>query len=159
MTEEHQTQNEPHISVNAQYIKDLSFENPSAPSSLSPSQEKPKVELALDLHISKLEDSPNIYEVALLINVKTVVDDQPLFIVELEYAGVFSLLNFEEEDHKTVLAIHCPAMLFPFARRIVANVTQDGGYQPLMIDPVDFGALYSRKMADEANQEEKATKN
>lgn len=157
MTEQ-QNQAEPHISINAQYIKDFSFENPSAPNSLAPTDEKPKVELALDLHVSKLEDAENVYEVALMINVKTTAADKTLFIVELDYAGIFSLLNFDKEDHRAILGIHCPAMLFPFARQIIANVTQNGGYQPLMIDPVDFGSLYQKKMEEE-DEVENETKN
>jgi preprotein translocase subunit SecB len=137
----------PHISINAQYIKDLSFENPGAPGNLAADKNNPQVDLALDLHIARL-DNANVFEVALHIDAKALVQGKPLFIVELVYAGVFTLMNFEEEDQKAILAIHCPAMIFPFARKVIADITQDGGFQPLMIDPIDFGALYQRKLME-----------
>ena len=143
----------PHISVNAQYIKDLSFENPGAPGNLGVDKNNPQVDLALDLHVSRMEDS-NVFEVALHIDAKALVGGKPLFVVELVYAGIFMLTNIDEEDQKAILAIHCPAMIFPFARKVIADVTQDGGFQPLMIDPIDFGALYQRKvMAENEDQE------
>ncbi|MES2214585.1 MAG: protein-export chaperone SecB [Pseudomonadota bacterium] len=144
----------PHISINAQYIKDLSFENPGAPGSLGTDKGSPQVDLALDLHVTRLEDS-NVFEVALHIDAKALIQGKPLFIVELLYAGVFTLMNFDEEDQKAILAVHCPAMIFPFARKIIADVTQDGGFQPLMIDPIDFGALFQRKMEEENEEREK----
>lgn len=139
----------PHISVNAQYIKDLSFENPGAPASLAADRtQNPNVQLALDLHVVRLEDEGDVFEVALHIDAKTILNDKPLFIVELVYAGVFTLMNIDKEDQKAILGIHCPAMIFPFARKVIADVTQDGGFQPLMIDPIDFGALFHKKMME-----------
>lgn len=144
----------PHISVNAQYIKDLSFENPGAPASLAADRtQSPNVQLALDLHVVRLEDEGDVFEVALHIDAKTLLNDKPLFIVELVYAGVFTLTNIEKEDQKAILGIHCPAMIFPFARKVIADVTQDGGFQPLMIDPIDFGALFHKKMMESENEE------
>ncbi len=143
-------QNEaPHISVNAQYIKDLSFENPSAPNSLVHLEDKtPHIELFVDLGIASLPEK-NYYEVELNIEIKATVKDAKLFIVDLRYAGIFNLINIPIEQHETLLAVHCPAMLFPFARKIISGVTQDGGFQPLMIDPIDFMALYHKKITDE----------
>ena len=135
----------PHISVNSQYIKDLSFENPGVPWSLG-SKETPQVDLGLDMTITKLDEEGDVFEVALHIDATTAVDGKTLFIVELVYAGIFTLLNIAEEDQQVVLAVHCPAMIFPFARKIVADVSKDGGYQALMIDPIDFGTLYYNKM-------------
>ncbi len=140
----------PHISINAQYIKDLSFENPDAPKSLVSLDRNPKIDLFLDLNISRLPED-NFYEVELSIEAKAMSDHHKLFIVDLKYAGIFHLINVEEEQHQLVLAIHCPAMIFPFARKIIADVTQDGGFQPLMIDPIDFGALYHKKMKENEN--------
>jgi preprotein translocase subunit SecB len=141
----------PHIAINAQYIKDLSFENPGAPASLA-IKNQPKVELALDIHVSKLPED-NVFEVALHINAKGTSEEKPLFIAELVYAGVFTLINIPDEDKDMLLAIHCPSMLFPFARKIIADATQDGGFQPLMIDPIDFGALYHKKMTEELEED------
>lgn len=136
-----------HISVNAQYIKDLSFENPNAPASLASLERDPQIDLFLDLNISSLPEE-NFYEVELNIEAKARNGDNKLFIVDLKYAGVFNLINIPVEQHKMILAIHCPAMIFPFARKIIADVTQDGGFQPLMIDPIDFGILYNKKLQE-----------
>ncbi|WP_367363914.1 protein-export chaperone SecB [Candidatus Tisiphia endosymbiont of Nedyus quadrimaculatus] len=140
----------PHIAVNAQYIKDLSFENPDAPRSLVSLERNPQIDLFLDLNISNLPEE-NFYEVELSIEAKAMSEKHKLFIIDLKYAGVFNLINIEEDQHQIILAIHCPAMIFPFARKIIADVTQDGGFQPLMIDPIDFGALYHKKMQENDN--------
>ncbi|MCC8417432.1 MAG: protein-export chaperone SecB [Rickettsia endosymbiont of Bryobia graminum] len=142
----------PHIAINAQYIKDLSFENPNAPKSLISLENSPQIDLFLDLNIISLPDE-NFYEVELSIEAKAMHEGQKLFIVDLKYAGVFNLINIPSDQHKMILAVHCTAMIFPFARKIIADVTQDGGFQPLMIDPIDFGALYSKKMQEEAEQQ------
>lgn len=139
--------NSPHVSVNAQYIKDLSFENPNAPMSLT-MKSNPNVGLELDLSISRLPEE-NVYEVSLNIEVKTTQDETVLFVLDLKYAGIFTLLNIPEDQQKLLLAIHCPSIIFPFARKIIADVTQDGGFQPLMIDPIDFAALFHKKMMEE----------
>ncbi|WP_316355047.1 protein-export chaperone SecB [Candidatus Trichorickettsia mobilis] len=140
----------PHIAINAQYIKDLSFENPAAPGSLASLPRNPNIDLSLDLHITRLPED-NFFEVELSIEAKAHNDDHTLFIVDLKYAGIFNIINIPDEQLQAVLAIHCPAMIFPFARKIVADVTQDGGFQPLMIDPIDFGALYHKKLSETEN--------
>ncbi|PCJ29500.1 MAG: protein-export chaperone SecB [Rickettsiales bacterium] len=137
----------PHIAVNAQYIKDFSFENPGAPGTLSGFEEAPQIDLALDLNIQKMPED-NYYEVEIAINAKAVIKKEVLFIVDLKYAGVFTLINIPEEQLEMLLAVHCPAIIFPYARKIIADATQDGGFQPLMIDPVDFGVLYNKKMTE-----------
>jgi len=138
----------PHIAINAQYVKDLSFENPNAPESLI--TETPNIELSLDLNITSRTEE-NFYEVELSIEATAISEEKKLFIVELKYAGIFNLINIPEDQHHALLAVHCPAMIFPFARKIIADVTQDGGFQPLMIDPIDFGALYNKKMMEGTN--------
>jgi preprotein translocase subunit SecB len=137
----------PHISVNAQYIKDLSFENPGAPGNLVV-PEKPQIDLALDLNINKLPDQ-DYYEVEIIIDAKAESQGNTMFIVDLKYAGVFNLINIPEDQISAILAVHCPALIFPYARKIIADVTQDGGFQPLMLDPIDFGALYTKKISEE----------
>ena len=141
----------PHLSVNAQYIKDLSFENPRAPGVLGANKSTPKVNVALDVHIKNLSDE-NVFEVSLHIEVSTFQEDEALFNVELKYAGVFSLMNLSGDHQNMVLAVHCPAMLFPYARKIISDVTQDGGFQPLMIDPIDFGMLYHKKIMEKKRE-------
>lgn len=141
------TQQLPHISVNAQYIKDLSFENPGAPGSLVNNEDQPKIDLALDLNIQKMpEDS--YFEVEISIHASASNSDKTLFVIDLKYAGVFHLMNIPEKQTEMLLAVHCPAILFPFARKIIADATQSGGFQPLMIDPIDFGVLYSKKLSE-----------
>ncbi len=135
----------PHISVNAQYIKDLSFENPGAPGSLVNMNNQPQIDLALDLNIQRMPED-GYFEVEIIINAKATNEDKTLFIIDLRYAGVFHLINVPEEQIQMLLAVHCPAIIFPFARKIIADSTQDGGFQPLMIDPIDFGVLYSKKL-------------
>jgi preprotein translocase subunit SecB len=139
---------QPHISINAQYIKDFSFENPSAPISVSALKTQPQIDLALDINISKMPEE-GVFEVVLHIEASAKTETISLFVVDLQYAGIFSLINIPEDQQKLLLAIHCPAMIFPFARKIIADVTQDGGFQPLMIDPIDFGALFHKKMIEE----------
>ncbi|MGV2431879.1 MAG UNVERIFIED_CONTAM: protein-export chaperone SecB [Rickettsiaceae bacterium] len=145
---------EPRISVEAQYIKDFSFENPNAPSSLT-GDNKPSVEMGLDLNVVRIEKQKDIFEVSLNIDAKATSKDKTLFVVELKYAGIFTLTNFSDEERKFILGVHCPALLFPFARQVIAEMTQSGGFQPLMIDPIDFGALYANKMAEEEEDEAK----
>jgi preprotein translocase subunit SecB len=138
----------PHISINAQYIKDLSFENPNAPISLGKSDEAPSVNLSLDIDVKRINASET-FQVALNISATATRNDQTSFIIELVYEGVFSLTNIPEENFHFILGVHCPGMIFPFARRIIADVTQSGGFQPLMIDPIDFAALYHKRALEE----------
>lgn len=139
----------PHISVNAQYIKDFSFENPSVPASLTGFEKDPQIDLSLDLNIQRLPED-GFFEVEISIEAKAENEGMVLFIVDLKYAGIFHIINIPEEQLQTVLAVHCPALLFPFARKLIADVTQDGGFQPLMIDPIDFGLLYHKKLSEQA---------
>ena len=140
----------PHISVNAQYIKDLSFENPGAPASLISTSNPPHIDLALDLNIQRMPED-EYFEVEIIISAKATSENKTLFIVDLKYAGIFHLINVPEEQIQILLTVHCPAIIFPFARKIIADVTQDGGFQPLMIDPIDFGALYNKKLNEGNN--------
>ena len=93
-----------------------------------------------------------MYEVALKITAKATSESNVLFITELSYAGLFTLNNVNEEQKELVLLIHCPTILFPFARRVLADATRDGGFQPLMLEPIDFAALYQQRKAQEASE-------
>jgi preprotein translocase subunit SecB len=137
----------PHISVNAQYIKDLSFENIGAPASLANLKTAPQIDLSLDLNVQKMPED-DYFEVEIIINAKALQETKTLFIVDLKYAGVFHLMNIPDDQVEMLLAVHCPSIIFPYVRKIVADVTQDGGFQPLMIDPIDFGILYSKKISE-----------
>lgn len=146
-SERKETKQNPHISVETQYLKDLSFENPGAPNSLQNIDKAPSIDLSLDLNITPLPEE-NYFEVEIIINAEAKSKEKVLFVVDLQYAGVFSLLNIPEEQKHMLLSVHCPSIIFPFARKIIADATQSGGFQPLMIDPIDFGALYAKKLAE-----------
>lgn len=136
-----ENQNKPHVAINAQYIKDLSFENPESPASFTKVTSAPKIDLALDVQVKKIEEDN--YEVVLKITSKATHEKTSLFVVELEYAGLFTVKDCAEEaQREQILLIYCPNLIFPFARRVIADLTRDGGYQPLMINPIDFASLY-----------------
>ncbi|MDC0865047.1 protein-export chaperone SecB [Rickettsiaceae bacterium] len=149
MTTEDKASKAPHIAVSAQYIKDLSFENPNAPAVLATHDKQPNIDLSLDLKTKKMPEEGH-FEVELSISAKAKVEEDTLFLVDLKYAGVFHLINIPEEQMEVMLAVHCPSIIFPYARRIISHATQDGGFYPLSIDPVDFGMLYSKKMMENA---------
>jgi preprotein translocase subunit SecB len=145
-------ENMPSVAINAQYVKDSSFESPKAPLCfINQAKENPKIDVALNLEANVVKDS--IYEISIHINAKSTIKDETLFIIELQYAGLFTLTNIPEEQKELVLLIHCPTILFPFARRIIADITRDGGMQPLLLDPIDFNALYMQRKEQEKTAE------
>jgi preprotein translocase subunit SecB len=133
----------PRLLIQTQFIKDLSFENPRAPLSLEQGQPRPEIGVRVDVRAQPMKDER--YEVALQLNVDAKAGEEPIFVLELTYAGVFQLLNIPKESLQPLLLVECPRLLFPFARRIVADASRDGGFPPLMIDPIDFVALYRRR--------------
>ena len=135
--------NAPRLMIQSQYVKDLSFENPRAPQSLQPSQARPEIQIRVDVRAQPLETER--YEVTLQLHVEARTGADTAFMVELTYGGVFGLLNIPEGSLQPLLLIECPRLLFPFARRIVADATHDGGFPPLLIDPIDFVTLYRRR--------------
>lgn len=142
------------ITVNAQYVKDLSFENPRAPFVFS-QQEQPEINLNLEIVVNIVEQ--NMYEVSLKINVEASIKEEKIFLVELEYAGLFTLdeADLEKEQKELILSVHCPSIIFPYARRIISDVTKDGGYPPLLISPIDFLGLYMQRKDKEGDAEDK----
>jgi preprotein translocase subunit SecB len=132
--------NRPSFAVKGQYIKDLSFENPHAPQSLTVVNQKPAIDVNVDLKVDKLQDG--FYETILHIAARATVDNGTLFLADLSYAGIFELVNIPAERIEPLLWVDCPFVLFPFARRVIADITRDGGFPPLMLDPIDFNALY-----------------
>ncbi|MGE0753585.1 MAG: protein-export chaperone SecB [Alphaproteobacteria bacterium] len=135
----------PSFAVKGQYIKDLSFENPHAPHSLLQSDTKPAIEVNVDLRAQKLQD--NIFEMTMHIAAKASVESNTMFLVELAYGGIFQVTGIPEDQVQHVLLVDCPFVLFPFARRVISDVTRDGGFPPLMLDPIDFHALYLQNKA------------
>ncbi|MBV7257249.1 protein-export chaperone SecB [Pacificimonas sp. WHA3] len=142
------------INILAQYTKDLSFENPRAPMSLQSGQPQPQIDLQVNVEVKK-QDQANVYEVVLNLSGKASINDgnDTAFIVELSYGGLFALQNVPEEHLNLFLVVEAPRLIFPFARRIFADAVRDGGFPPLMLDPIDFAALYmARQQQAQAGQ-------
>jgi preprotein translocase subunit SecB len=137
----------PQLNVVGQYIKDFSFENPNAPQSLSAAGSGPP-QIAIQINVNARPLSENDVEVALKIDGKAENNGSLMFSFELEYAGVFRIQNVPPESLNPVVLIECPRLLFPFAREIIATTVRNGGFPPLMLDPVDFVGLYRQKMAE-----------
>jgi preprotein translocase subunit SecB len=138
-TQQPQTQQ---LIVNAQYIKDLSFENPHAPQSLRQQTMQPSVEINVDVKAQSL--GTENYEVVLTIKSSAKMQAEVLFMIELTYAAVITVRNVPQEMLSAVVLVETPRLMFPFARNIVAETTRDGGFPPLMINPIDFGELLRR---------------
>jgi preprotein translocase subunit SecB len=134
----------PRLSILTQYVKDLSFENPKAPYGLQPGQARPEIQINVDVRAAQTEADK--FEVVLDLNISAKSGDSPVFLIELSYGGLFALANIAQEHLQPLLLIECPRLLFPFARRVVADCTRDGGFPPLMIDPIDFVTLFRRRM-------------
>jgi preprotein translocase subunit SecB len=135
----------PSLNVLVQYVKDLSFENPNAPNSLAPQPEGPQIEINVNVGAQPL--SATEFEVELKIEAKGKSGEAVLFAVELLYAGLFRIQNVPEEHLHPFVLIECPRLLFPFARQILAEATRNGGFPPLLLDPIDFVALYQQNAA------------
>jgi preprotein translocase subunit SecB len=135
---------QPQLNVVAQYIKDFSFENPNAPQSLSTGQEPPQISIQINVNATPLSDTE--IEVVLKLDGKAETSGKLMFRFELDFAGVFRIRNVPKESLNAVVLIECPRLLFPFAREIIATAVRNGGFPPLLLDPVDFVSLYRRKM-------------
>ncbi|MCA8901222.1 MAG: protein-export chaperone SecB [Hyphomonas sp.] len=131
----------PGLRVLGQYIKDLSFENPGH----GPVQAQPNIDLGIDVSATPHADGNGLFEVSLKLSAKALAEGTVLFITELDYAGLFQLQNVQQAQLEPLLLIECPRLLFPFARRVVAEITREGGFPPLLIDPVDFVQLYQQQ--------------
>ena len=136
---------QPQLNVVAQYIKDFSFENPNAPQSLTPSQEPPQIGIQINVAASPLTDTD--IEVVLKLDGNAEGAGKLMFRFELEFAGVFRIRNVPAESLNAIVLIECPRLLFPFAREIIATAVRNGGFPPLLLDPVDFVSLYRQKLA------------
>jgi preprotein translocase subunit SecB len=144
----------PQLNVLAQYIKDLSFENPNSPNSLAAQDKQPSINIQINVTATAVAE--NDYEVALTIEGKGENESFLLFGFELVYAGVFRIQNVQQENLHPLIMIECPRLLFPFAREIVASSVRNGGFPPLMLDPVDFVGLYRQNMARQAEQQQQS---
>jgi preprotein translocase subunit SecB len=141
--------NSPAAGLILQYIKDLSFENPNAPA-VYQWQGQPQIDVQFNIGANEAGD--DVHEVILKIDIRAAAADKVAFQVELSYAGLFGLRNIPEDQVQPFLLAEAPRLLFPFARRVVADVVRDGGFPPLMLDPIDFAALYMAQAESNAAQ-------
>jgi preprotein translocase subunit SecB len=132
------------LTIHGQYIKDLSFEVPGAPQIFMEAPKgQPELNLNLDVQVEGLAD--NVFETILDMRAESKINDQVAYIIELKYAGLFTL-NVPEQHRASILFVECPRLMFPFARAILADVSRDGGFQPLILSPIDFAALYEQNI-------------
>lgn len=134
----------PMLSVLAQYTKDQSFENPHAPESLRTGLEAPAININIEIGRQMMEDDS--VEVTLMLRAEARRGDKVAFIAELEYAGLFAFQGVNVEQIQPMILIECPRLLFPFARQIMAEMTQNGGFPPIMLEPPDFAAMFREEM-------------
>ena len=135
---------QPSFKILGQYLKDFSFENPNAPLSLGAQSKQPDINISVNVNARNL--GPNDFEVELHLEAKASADGKTMFAADLLYAGMFKLENFPANLLHPAVLIECPRMLFPFARQILADATRNGGFPPLMLDPIDFGAMYQKRI-------------
>jgi preprotein translocase subunit SecB len=149
---------QPPLVVNIQYVKDLSFEVPGAPQIFTQLRTQPQVNINLDVQARRVQEGQSVFEVSLMIraeaheaaaqgNGQTAPVTPTVFVAELTYAGVFTLSGLPDNAIEPVLLVECPRILFPFARNILADVTRDGGFPPVLLQPIDFVALWQARRA------------
>ncbi|MGB0907277.1 MAG: protein-export chaperone SecB [Maricaulaceae bacterium] len=138
----------PMLQVLAQYCKDQSFENPNAPESLRNGLDAPQISINIEIGRQMLSD--DTVEVVLMLRAGATRGDQSVFIAELEYAGLFAFQGVNIEEIQPMIMIECPRLLFPFARQMMAEMTQNGGYPPIMLEPPDFAAMFRDEMVRRA---------
>ncbi|HEY5288910.1 MAG TPA: protein-export chaperone SecB [Caulobacteraceae bacterium] len=141
---------QPGIRILAQYIKDLSFESPHAPESLRVTGAPPQIDLNVELNANGREDG--LYEAELKLTARAARDAETVFHLELVYAGLFQIMGVPPADIEPVLMIECPRYLFPFARRLIADLSAEGGFPPFRLEPIDFGGIYAARLAQQQGQ-------
>jgi len=135
----------------SQYIKDLSFENPKTPNILPHLIGNPTISVGVNVNAISIDDAKNIFEIELTINAQAKKKDEIVFIAELVYAGVIELVNVDENQKSFIVLVDGAKMIFPFARRILADLVRDGGFPPLYIEPIDFLELYKNNIPSHLN--------
>ena len=138
----------PGIRIVAQFIRDLSFENPRAPNSLRSQSGPPQIELSVEMNARARTDG--LFESDLKLTVSAVSEGEAIFQLELLYGGLFQLNNIPEAEIEQILLIECPRFMFPYIRRIIADLTSEGGFPPFVLEPIDFGAVYRARRAQGA---------
>jgi preprotein translocase subunit SecB len=145
--------NQPVAGVISQYVKDLSVENPNAPACYQ-WEGAPHIDLQFNIGAEKVNDE--IHEVELKVTVTAKADQGQLYLIELSYCGLVGMRNLPDEHAHAFLYAEAPRILFPFARRVVADATRDAGFQPLMLEPIDFNGLYMQQLQRKADEERAA---
>nr|WP_243846978.1 protein-export chaperone SecB [Sphingomonas japonica] len=140
----------PMASVITQYVKDFSFENPNAPA-VYQATGTPKLDVQFNIGANRI--GPDIHEVVLKIEARGEVEGQVMYLVDLSYAGLFGLRNIPDDQLQPFLLAEAPRMLFPFARRVLADAVRDGGFPPLLLEPIDFAQLYFQQAQGGAQPE------
>ena len=148
----------PPLMVNVQYIKDLSFEVPNAPAVYATLRAAPRVDINLDVQARRIQDGQSVFEITLAIRAEATepvsngsTEKGPrVFLAELAYAGVFTLTGVPDETVEPILLVECPRILFPFARSILSDITREGGFPPVLLQPIDFVQLWQARRAQTA---------
>lgn len=133
------------VVLNLQFTKDLSFEVPGAPQIYLTMREAPQISIALDVQARRLQEGQETYEISLSVRADAKAGTQTAFIAELVYCGIFTLNGVPPEMLEPILLVECPRLLFPFARNILADVTRDGGFPPVLLAPIDFVQLWQQR--------------
>ncbi len=142
------------VAVHAQYVRDVSFENPLAPDSLKAGQPSPKMDININMDARKLQEqsADSFYEVVIHLSARAHRNDQTVFMATIEYGVTVSLPGVPDDAHHPMLLIEVPKIAFPFIRQILSDLTQQGGYPPLLLSPVDFYALYMERFGEQIKQ-------
>lgn len=144
---------QPPLTVNIQYVKDLSFEVPNAPGIYTTLRSAPRVDINLDVQARRVTEGQSVFEVVLAIRADAIDEQAPadgsnkVFVAELSYGGIFTLNNVPDNAVEPVLLVECPRILFPVARNVLSDVTRDGGFPPVVLQPIDFVALWQSRRA------------
>ena len=138
---------QPGIRIVAQYIKDVSFESPHVPESLR-APNPPQIDLNVELNAQGRDDG--LFEVDLKIAARAARETETVFHVEVVYSGLFQIVGVPQAEMEPVLMVECPRYLFPFARRLIADLSAEGGFMPLRLEPIDFGGIYAARLAQQA---------
>ncbi len=138
----------PRLAILAQYVKDLSFENPQGPAAFAQPGQRPEIQVRVDVRGE--EKGRGQQEIILELVVEAKLEDRPVFLLELAYGGLFALENVPASEAGDLLMVEGPRLLFPFARRLIADLTAEGGFPPLLLGPIDFLSLHRRRMARRA---------
>jgi preprotein translocase subunit SecB len=135
--------NSPSLIMRAQYVKDLSFENPRAPGSIFSLREPPQLEVSVNLGAQRLE--PEVFELSIHVSARAIADKTTIFLIDLVYGGIFEVKNIADELLEQTIFVQGGFLLFPYARRVVSDISRDGGFPPLQLEPIDFNNMYAEQ--------------